>query len=68
MPIKPIVVTLGLCAAVAACGETTGQQALFGGSAGALGGAAVGANPIATAAVGAGANVLYCQQNPGKCN
>lgn len=68
MPIKPIIATLGLCAAVAACGETTGQQALLGGGAGAVGGAILGANPVATAAVGAGANVLYCQQYPSKCN
>ncbi|WP_428926042.1 hypothetical protein [Marinibacterium sp. SX1] len=68
MAIKPVLATLALCGAVAACGETTGQQALLGGSAGALGGAVVGANPVATAAVGAGANVIYCEANPGKCN
>ena len=68
MGINRIVAALGLCAALCACGASTGEQALLGGSAGALGGAVVGANPVATAAVGAGANVLYCEANPGKCN
>lgn len=68
MAVKPMLVVLGLCGTVAACGDTMGEQALLGGSAGALGGAVVGANPVASAAVGAGANVLYCETNPGKCN
>ena len=68
MPIKQIVVACGLVAGLSACGQTTGEQALLGGSVGAVGGAVAGANPLATAAVGAGANVVYCQANPGKCN
>lgn len=61
---------LGLVAALglAACGDTVGDQA--------VGGAAIGAGIAAItdgslaqgAAIGAGANVLYCQANPGKCN
>ncbi|MGR3805004.1 hypothetical protein [Marinibacterium profundimaris] len=68
MPIKQIVVACGLLAGLSACGQTTGEQALLGGSVGAVGGAVVGANPLASAAVGAGGNVLYCEVNPGRCN
>ena len=56
-----------MCAGLAACGDTTGEQALLGGGAGAIGAAALDANPVAGAAVGASANVLYCKENPGKC-
>ncbi|HBS51248.1 MAG TPA: hypothetical protein DEA05_14735 [Rhodobacteraceae bacterium] len=67
MPIKPIFLALALGGSLAACGQSTGEQALFGAGAGALGAAAVDANPVAGAAVGATANILYCEQNPGEC-
>lgn len=62
-------ISLGLFLALglAACGNTPGEQALFGGGAGAIGASVVGADPIAGAAVGAGGNVLFCQLNPGRC-
>lgn len=68
MSFQTVFVLMAFCLAVTACGDTTGEQAALGGGVGAIGGAVVGANPIATAAVGAGANVLYCEVNPSKCN
>jgi hypothetical protein len=59
---------VGLLGGLAACGETTTEQALYGGGAGFLGAAALDTNVVAGAAAGAAANVLYCDQNPGKCN
>lgn len=52
---------------LAACGDTVGQQALIGGSAGAVTAVALNANPIVGAAVGVAGNVLYCDQKPGQC-
>jgi osmotically inducible lipoprotein OsmB len=52
---------------LAACGQTVGEQALFGGGAGALAGAATGGDPVTGAVVGAAGNVAYCQLNPGRC-
>ena len=56
-----------ICAGLSACGDTQGEQALFGAGAGAVGAAALDANPVAGAAVGAAANLVYCKENPGKC-
>lgn len=53
--------------ALAGCGDTFGERALYGGGAGALGAAALDVNPLAGAAAGAGANLLYCQENPDDC-
>lgn len=50
-----------------ACGDTIPEQALLGGGAGALTGAAVGGSVVTGAAVGAAGNVVYCQANPGRC-
>ena len=61
------ILVLGAVIALAGCGDTAGEQALFGGGAGALGAAAVGGDPIAGAAVGAGGNVLFCQLYPERC-
>jgi len=53
--------------ALAACGDTVGEQALVGGAAG-IGTAAVTGGNIGTGAiVGAAANTVYCQTNPGAC-
>ncbi|MEM8633059.1 MAG: hypothetical protein AAGF74_17695 [Pseudomonadota bacterium] len=68
MSFRPFVIVAALCAGLSACGATTGEQALLGGGAGAIGGAIVGANPVATAIAGAGTNLLYCELNPGRCN
>lgn len=67
MYIRKIFIVLAATAGLAACGNTVGEQA--------AGGAAIGAGIAAItdgslgkgAAIGAGANVLYCQANPGKC-
>ena len=67
MPRKSLAIALAALAGLAACGETTGQQALIGGAAGAGTAAVVNGNLLAGAAVGAGANVLYCQENPQAC-
>lgn len=58
---------LALCAGVAACGDTLGEQALFGAGAGAGTAAVLDGDLLAGAAIGAAGNVLYCQENPGKC-
>ncbi|MEP2030946.1 MAG: hypothetical protein ABJI96_19790 [Paracoccaceae bacterium] len=55
------------CLFLTACGDTAGQQALIGAGAGAGAAILLKTNPLAGAAVGAGANYLYCQHKPGKC-
>ncbi|MEL6099977.1 MAG: hypothetical protein AAFV87_13760 [Pseudomonadota bacterium] len=54
-------------AALAACGDTVGEQALVGGAAGAGTAVVLDGDPLAGAAVGAAGNVLYCQQYPERC-
>ncbi|KUJ79422.1 hypothetical protein [Ruegeria profundi] len=49
------------CTSLAACGDSTGEQALLGGGAGALGAAVLNADPFVGAAVGAAGNVLFCK-------
>ena len=56
------------CGSLAACGDTLGEQALGGGAVGAGTAAVTGGGLLEGAAIGAGANVAYCQLNPGKCN
>ena len=53
--------------ALAACGDTVGEQALYGAGAGLGASLLVDGNLATGAAVGAAANLVYCQQNPGKC-
>ncbi|TNF58081.1 MAG: hypothetical protein EP307_12745 [Rhodobacteraceae bacterium] len=67
MRMRNIVVALALCGGLAACGDTLGEQALVGGVAGVGTAAVIDGNLLTGAAIGAGANILYCQQNPGKC-
>lgn len=55
--------TLGL----AACGDTTGERALFGAGAGALTAEAFDGDPLVGAGVGAVANVAYCKKYPQRC-
>ena len=54
-------------ASLSACGDTVGEQALFGGATGAASAAVLDGNVAAGAAVGAAANSLYCEENPGAC-
>ncbi|MCV2868692.1 hypothetical protein OEW28_08630 [Defluviimonas sp. WL0002] len=58
---------LATCLLVAACGDTTSEQALYGAGAGAAGAAILDGNVLTGAAVGAAANVIYCQEHPYKC-
>lgn len=53
--------------ALAACGDTVPEQALLGGGAGAIAGAAVGGSVLTGAAVGAAGNVIYCQATKSTC-
>ncbi len=58
---------LALLGGLAACGDTVGEQALLGAGAGAGTAAVLDGNVVGGAALGAGANIIYCQENPGKC-
>lgn len=62
-----LVLALAGMLGLAACGDTVGEQALFGAGAGALGASALGGDATLGAIGGAAANTLYCQQNPGNC-
>ena len=64
---KSLVLACAILVALAGCGRTLGEQALFGGGAGAVGSAALGGDPLVGAAVGAGGNVLFCQTYPERC-
>ncbi|MCF6232292.1 MAG: hypothetical protein L3J36_04210 [Rhodobacteraceae bacterium] len=59
---------IALCAGLVGCGDTTGEQALYGAGAGYLGSYLVNGSPLLGAAAGAAANVLYCRQGPGNCD
>jgi osmotically inducible lipoprotein OsmB len=64
---RTLILSCAVLVALAGCGRNVGEQALFGGGAGAVGSAALGGDPLVGAAVGAGGNILYCQANPGRC-
>tara|TARA_R100000365_G_C2692004_1_gene33539 strand:- start:298 stop:504 length:207 start_codon:yes stop_codon:yes gene_type:complete len=68
MSIRNIVLALGATAGLAACGNTIGEQGLGGAAVGAGAAAVTGGSLAQGAAIGAAANVGYCQLNPGKCN
>ncbi|MGX9356630.1 hypothetical protein ACS3SW_16125 [Roseobacteraceae bacterium S113] len=53
--------------ALAACGETIGEQTLAGGTVGAAAAVVTDANPVKGAIVGAAGNLIFCQTNPGRC-
>ncbi|NVO54515.1 hypothetical protein HW561_01765 [Rhodobacteraceae bacterium B1Z28] len=61
MQISRLFLVMATCAGLAACGDTTGEQALLGGGAGAVGAAVLSADPLFGAAIGAAGNVLYCK-------
>ncbi|TMV06992.1 hypothetical protein FGK63_12815 [Ruegeria sediminis] len=67
MPLKSILAVFLLVVWVSGCGDTTGEQILYGAGAGAAGSAILDTNIVAGAAVGAAANVIYCEENPHKC-
>lgn len=62
-----IYLALAACAGLAACGDTAGEQALYGAGTGYLGAALLDGDRTVGAAAGAAANVLYCQRHPEDC-
>lgn len=68
MPIKRAALVLPLCGLLAACGDTLGEQALTGGAVGAGAAVVTDTNVVEGAAIGAGANIFYCQLYPERCN
>ncbi len=64
---KNLVVSATLCAGLAACGNTLGEQAVIGGAAGVGAAAVTGGNVGTGALVGAAANVALCQTKPQLC-
>ena len=67
MPTKTLCILAAATLGLAACGDTPGEQALFGGAAGAGTAAVLDGNILAGAAVGAAGNLIYCEENPGEC-
>ncbi len=55
-------------AALVSCGDTTGEQALIGAGAGAATAAVLDGNLVTGALIGGAGNVIYCNENPSKCN
>mgnify|MGYP001795482337 FL=1 len=67
MRIKTAIIGVIALAGLAACGDTVGEQALYGGAAGAGTAAVLDGNIAAGAAIGAAGNRLYCERNPHRC-
>ena len=67
MRINSIALLLAVAGGLAACGDTPAERAIYGGAAGAGTAAVVNGNILAGAAVGAAGNLIYCEENPGKC-
>ncbi len=67
MRIRTVSLVLAAAVGLAACGDTPAERAIYGGAAGAGTAAVFDGNILAGAAVGAAGNVIYCQENPGKC-
>ncbi|WP_299928024.1 hypothetical protein [uncultured Pelagimonas sp.] len=53
--------------ALAACGDTTGEQALAGAGAGGVAAAVLDQDPLVGAAIGAAGNIAYCKKYPDRC-
>lgn len=68
-PIRTSARAIAACGlfALAACGDTLGEQALLGGAAGAGTAVVTDGDPVTGAAVGAAANIAYCQAYPERC-
>lgn len=67
MRIKGFILGISLLGALGACGDNIGQQALLGGGAGAIVGAATGGDPVTGAVIGGAGNVAFCQMYPHQC-
>lgn len=61
------IAALAALVGLAACGETTGEQAIIGAGAGAATALLLDGNVAAGALIGAGGNVLACNQGLGNC-
>lgn len=68
MSVRSTLLALAGLAALAACGDTAGEQALIGGGVGAGVAVVTDRDPLTGAAVGAAGNLLYCQTYPERCN
>jgi hypothetical protein len=66
-PYHRLVLGLAALAAVAACGDNLGEQAVFGAGAGGASAVALDVNVLTGAAVGAAANIAYCSRYPSRC-
>jgi hypothetical protein len=67
MQTKTLALFTAAALGLAACGDTPAERAIYGGAAGAGTAAVLDGNILAGAAVGAAGNLLYCEENPGKC-
>jgi hypothetical protein len=67
MQIKRFLFATALLGMLGACGQTLGEQALLGGGAGAIAGAATGGDPVTGAVIGGAGNVAFCQAYPNRC-
>ena len=63
---KPLL-ALGLCAGLVACGDTLGEQAAIGAGAGVGTAALLNGSLLTGAAIGAAANLVYCQEISDSC-
>lgn len=67
MQIKAFAFAGAALLALGACGNTAGEQALFGAGTGLAGAAITDGNLATGAAIGAAGNVAYCQTYPHRC-
>lgn len=67
MQIKLLLLGASMCAGLAGCGDTLGEQALIGAGAGAATAIVLDGDVLTGAIVGGAVNTIYCQQNPSKC-
>ena len=54
--------------ALAACGDTVGEQAAVGAGVGVVGAILTDGDPLTAGALGAAGNVAFCQANPDQCD
>lgn len=66
--ITKLLAAVTVAGTLAACGDTVAEQGITGAGLGAAGAILLDGSLVTGAAVGAAANVIYCQQNPRKCN
>jgi mannose/fructose/N-acetylgalactosamine-specific phosphotransferase system component IIC len=54
-------------AALAACGDNLGEQAIIGGGVGGVAAKSVDGDVVTGVVVGAAANIAYCRRYPSRC-